>query len=408
MAKSIDKALLVKQAEEWLSYDPNPMTKQHVQKLVTTIGAHDSNPAMAACGELASLFSKRIGFGTAGLRGRMQPGPGGMNDLVVIQTAQGLASYIKRTAKDGHALKAVVGYDHRSEPTFRLSSKQFGMYTKLVFQQAGIECILLDGFVATPLLAYSVSALQANVGIMITASHNPKADDGYKVYWDNGCQIIPPIDGNIANAIVEEGNLKPWIDYGEKLQQLISGVATSTGECFGLSDISVTKEMEDSYFATISSSGFVSDTTFSVNRLPKFVYTAMHGVGHPFAKRSFQTFNLPQFHSVPSQCTPDPEFPTVSFPNPEEKGALNEAMDYAMRIGCQIVLANDPDADRLGVAECTDGKWTVFTGDQIGVLLGVWLWETIGKQSDKVERYYVIFLILDIDLLTYFSSYISP
>jgi phosphomannomutase len=370
-------------AKQWVSHDPNPSTKHHIVQLITRLESNDTNTA--ARDELASLFSNRIGFGTAGLRGRMQPGPLGMNDLVVIQTAQGLASYIKRNAKEGDVLRTVVGYDHRAEEINNLSSKQFGMYTKLVFQQAGIECILLDGYVATPLLAFSVTALNASVGIMVTASHNPKADNGYKVYWSNGCQIVPPIDEDIANSITEECNLIPWIDYGAKLQRLKSDASSS---CFGLSDTLITKQMEDEYFAVIESSGLISKDALSSNNSsqPKFAYTAMHGVGHPYAKHAFETFNIPPFHVVPSQCTPDPEFPTVSFPNPEEEGALNEAMDFALKMGCQIVLANDPDADRLGVAEYSNSKWTVFTGDQIGILLGVWLWETVGKTSDKVSH----------------------
>ena len=308
-----------------------------------------------------------------------------MNDLVVIQTAQGLASYVQRTVGSS-AMKAVVGYDHRACRTFQLTSKQFAMYTKLVFNQAGIQCILLDGIVATPLLAYSVTALNCSVGIMVTASHNPKVDNGYKVYWGNGCQIVPPVDGRIAEEIVQEGNLRPWIDYGERLRGLKQS-ANEIGECYGLSDVGITKQMEDSYFEAIASSGLVSNEVYSANTVPKFAYTAMHGVGHPYAKRSFQTFKLPEFHAVPSQCASDPEFPTVSFPNPEERGALDEATKFALEIGADIVLANDPDADRLAVAECNkqSGKWTVFTGDQIGTLLGVWLWETVGKKSDKVR-----------------------
>ncbi|KAL3803814.1 hypothetical protein HJC23_003976 [Cyclotella cryptica] len=385
---------LLDQAKQWLSIDPNPTTKRHIEKLVSSLESCDnSSDSAAARLELASLFSKRIGFGTAGLRGRMQPGPSGMNDLVVVQTAQGLASYLKRigAANGGVVLKAAVGYDHRAESAFHLSSKQFAMYTKLVFQEAGIECVLLDGFVATPLLAFSVTALSAAVGIMVTASHNPKNDNGYKVYWKNGCQIIPPVDEEISATILEDSNLTPWCDYGERLRRFKDAqdpeVSVPCGECHGLSDVALTQEMEDRYFSTIQYSGLVSTDFFSKDdsSLPKFAYSAMHGVGHPYAKRSFHTFHLPPFHGVTSQCDPNPEFPTVPFPNPEEKGALNEAMDYAVENGCDVVLANDPDADRLGVAEYSgEGrKWTVFTGDQIGTLLGVWLWETVGKNSDK-------------------------
>lgn len=218
-------------AREWSSLDPNPETSSFVENLI--VRAELGNDA--AIKELDSLFNRpRIQFGTAGLRGHMEPGPCGMNDLVVIQTAQGLARYVIDSNVDNKSsLKAVVGYDHRSLSKFNISSKQFAMYTKLVFEHAGIQCILLDGYVATPIVAYAVTNIDAAVGIMVTASHNPKQDDGYKVYWKDGCQIRPPIDGGISDEITKKGNLVPWIDYGEKLQKL---KADSNGECYGLSD----------------------------------------------------------------------------------------------------------------------------------------------------------------------------
>ena len=374
--------LLMCSATEWSKLDPNQTTSTYVQNLIAQ--AEDDNDASK---ELDKLFNtKRIEFGTAGLRARMQPGPSGMNDLIVIQTAQGLAKYVDANNNTSSSIKAVVGYDHRSTSKFNLSSKQFAIYTKLVFEQAGIECILLDGYIATPILAFAVRHLQCAVGIMITASHNPKYDDGYKVYWNDGCQIRPPVDEDIAQTIIKEENLKPWIDYGAKLQQLKT--QSDGQECYGLSNSMQTKQIEDAYFASIKASGLVTDMnngTTSTTFLPKFAYTAMHGVGTPYAKRSFEVFNLPPFCTIPSQEKPDANFPTVSFPNPEEKGALDEAMAFSIENNCDIVLANDPDADRLGVAEYKkeDGHWTVFTGDQIATLLGCWLWETIGKNSNK-------------------------
>lgn len=318
-----------------------------------------------------------------------QPGPMGMNDLVVIQTAQGLARYILQCNNGNKAnLRAVVGYDHRQNESCNLSSKQFAMYTKLVFEQAGIACTVLDGFVATPILAFAVTEINAAAGIMVTASHNPKQDDGYKVYWNDGCQIIPPIDEGIANAIVEKENLVPWTDYGEQLRKLEANISTeTTGECYGLSDPEEMKRIEAAYFRSIQASGLVSAVckATAASTPPKFAYTAMHGVGYPYAERSFETFHLDPFLAVPTQQLPDPQFPTVPFPNPEEKGALDNAVAFAKENSCDIVLANDPDADRLGVAECCreSGEWTVFSGDQIGTLLGHWLWETVGKKSDK-------------------------
>lgn len=389
-------------AKEWSSDDPNPVTAAHVKALISK--AEDG--CAASLRELQCLFpnnNKRIGFGTAGLRGPMQPGPLGMNDLVVIQTAQGLASYLLRYRKesDNTPITAVVGYDHRAHSSFSLSSKQFAMYTKLVFQSKGIACTLLDGYVATPILAFAVGNIGASVGIMVTASHNPKQDDGYKVYWNDGCQIRPPIDADIASAIIEQENLVPWLDYGEQLCTLekcyahpkIAAALSVTGggeEWYGLSNQKETKMIEDAYYQAIRDSGLVvginnNGVSSDCQPPPSFAYTAMHGVGLPYAKRSFSTFGLPPFLPVPSQQHPDAKFTTVPFPNPEEKGALDEAMSFAKANNCDIVLANDPDADRLGVAEFNkeDGKWTVFTGDQIGSLLGHWLWETIGKNSEQ-------------------------
>ena len=398
-------------AKEWARLDPNPSTSHHVQKLISQIedksNESKSSSRDAAFQELHSFFpaNDRIGFGTAGLRGHMQPGPMGMNDLIVIQTAQGLARNILRNnnnnnTKDSPPLKAVVAYDHRSHSTFDLSSKNFAIYTKLVFEHAGIPCTLLDGYVATPILAFAVSNINAAVGIMVTASHNPKQDDGYKVYWNDGCQIRPPTDEHIANDILEEESLVPWIEYGEKRKEWEAKAmehenGMPSGDCYGLSDVEGTEKIVDAYFQAVLSSGLVvtpgmidGEASTSLSP-PRIAYTAMHGVGYPFALRSFQTFKLPPFLAVPSQRDPDPNFSTVPFPNPEEKGALDEAMAFALEQKCDVVLANDPDADRLGVAEFErdSRKWTVFTGDQIGTLLGFWLWDTIGRNSDRVSVY---------------------
>lgn len=375
-------------AKEWSQNDPNPVTAERVKSLITAA----ENGSSTSLQELQCLFppnNQRIGFGTAGLRSSMSPGPLGMNDLVVIQTAQGLASYLIQTSKDDTPITAVVGYDHRANSEFSLSSKQFAMYTKLVFESKGISCTLLDGYVATPILAFAVGNIGASVGIMVTASHNPKQDDGYKVYWGDGCQIRPPIDAEIASAILEPKNLKPWMDYGKQLRTFEKAATESSGgivDCYGLSNPEQTRMIEDAYYQAIRDSGMLDGIdVVSDSKPPSFAYTAMHGVGLPYAKRSFETFGLAAFLPVPSQQHPDANFTTVPFPNPEEKGALDEAMSFAKQNGCEIVLANDPDADRLGVAELNkvDGKWTVFTGDQIGSLLGHWLWETIGKNSDQ-------------------------
>jgi phosphomannomutase len=417
-----------KRAERWILDDPNTQTANAVQHLLDQQQEEKNEDgssataaaAAAATEELCKLFPadplQRISFGTAGLRGPMVPGPLGMNDLVVVQAAQGLAKYCLQIHQQYYdddsttslpKLCAVVGYDHRANPSLQLSSLSFALLTTLVFIEAGMDCFLLDGFVATPLVPFSLSHLRAGgtsssssspcsnavLGIMITASHNPKQDAGYKVYWNDGCQIRSPVDQGIALSI--QRNLQPWKDYRLELDALKGRHQSNDHDydpCLGLSRKKETQEMIYAYFAAIRGSGLYTGqgqkhVQNSIHPPPKFCYTAMHGVGYQFAKTCFQdTFGLPLFESVPEQQEPDPSFPTVSFPNPEERGALDLAMQHAQRHNCNIVLANDPDADRLAVAEYDPVKkqWTTFTGDQVGVMLGHWLWTQLGasKQDD--------------------------
>jgi phosphomannomutase len=238
-------------------------------------------------------------------------------------------------------------------------------------------------------VAFSTRHLNAQAGIMITASHNPKTDAGYKLYWNDGCQIRPPVDEGIQSCILQ--NLQPWMDYGKLLSSLRTD---SMDVCCGLSHPQLTRDVTREYFHAIQTSGLVTGQASLLLLLqtaqhftpPKFAYTAMHGVGREVAAKVFEIFGLPElFHSVPSQELPDPEFPTVKFPNPEESGALDVAMEFAKQHDCHIVLANDPDADRLAVAERdpTTGEWTVFKGDEIGTMLGYWLWQQVGTSSEK-------------------------
>jgi phosphoglucomutase len=397
-------------AEKWQHIDPSPTTKQYVKDLIaeaTTAAAESSSSSLIssnALEELNALFpsdGKRIAFGTAGLRSFMRPGPLGMNDLTVLQTAQGLARFcLKQHQNDqktaNSKLCAVVGYDHRSNPALNISSLSFAVLTAIVFAEAGIDCILLDGFVLTPLVPFTLKQVGAVCGVMVTASHNPKQDDGYKVYASDGCQIRAPMDKDIADEILD--NLEPWTDY-EKI------LATKRQEfpddsCLGLSRPETTQEMLNQYYTALETSGLKTgqaNVTPSKQSIPppSFAYTAMHGVGYPFAKRVFETFEFVPFQAVPEQKDPDPSFPTVPFPNPEEKGALDLAKRFATEQGCDIILANDPDADRLAIAEKdrSTGEWTVFHGDQIGTMLGLWIWEQIGSKSEKVRKY-VIFMML--------------
>lgn len=235
---------------------------------------------------------------------------------------------------------------------------------------------MLENFVATPFVPFAIGQYKCAgkqsshklefdnliyyldiVGIMVTASHNPKADNGYKVYWGNGAQIIPPHDINIANFI--NSNLAPWQVYD-----------VDTVRDHPQLQI-VTEDVAKAYVESISR---LSSSTHEANAQSpvRIAYTAMHGVGRQWVERAFKAYHHPSLHVVPSQSEPDPEFPTVVFPNPEEKGALDEAMRFATSEGCTLILANDPDADRLAAAERLEDSWRVFSGNEIGVLLGYW------------------------------------
>ncbi|KAI8092267.1 Phosphoglucomutase/phosphomannomutase [Gilbertella persicaria] len=297
----------------------------------------------------------------------MEAGFSRMNDLTVLQASQGLAVYIENNVKDAKVRGVVVGHDHRHH------SSDFARLTAAAFLQRGIKVWFYKDLVHTPLVPYTIKKLKAAAGVMITASHNPKDDNGYKVYWENACQIIPPHDEGIAASIQQ--HLEPW-GWEYNLVDTSDLVSDPT-------DLGVI----DSYFNEVQA--LCRNKADNQATRIKFVYTAMHGVGTPFAERAFGCFDLPAFVPVQEQVRPDPDFPTVAFPNPEEgKGALTLAIQTAERVGGHIILANDPDADRLAIAEKQpDGEWIIFTGNQIGSILGAASFEkamTAGLKPDQL------------------------
>ena len=296
---------------------------------------------------LTELLTKRLEFGTAGLRGQMGAGYSKMNDLVVIQTTQGLAEYCLKSVANAKERGVVIGHDHRHK------SQSFAELAAAAFLSKGFKVFYYPGLVHTPLVPFGVIELNACAGIMITASHNPKQDNGYKVYWGNGCQIIPPVDSEIAAEILQ--NLVPWT-WDKSL-------VSNSSLC-----IDPTESMVKLYFEKLALQKQYPNLKKS---FVKVCYTPMHGVGLDFAKKAVSAFQLADFVPVPSQMHPDPEFPTVRFPNPEEKGALDKAIECAQENHCDVIFANDPDADRFACAEYQRDakKWTVFTGNQIGILL---------------------------------------
>ncbi|GAV55963.1 hypothetical protein ZYGR_0AZ01350 [Zygosaccharomyces rouxii] len=338
---------LEQQIDHWFAQDRNEKTYREIAEL------RDAGK----WSELHQRLDSRLQFGTAGLRARMEAGFSRMNTLVVIQATQGLAQYIKKQFPD--RLVAVVGHDHR------FNSMDFAKATATVLLKAGFEVHYLnqgDSYVHTPMVPFTVDRVKASVGVMITASHNPKLDNGYKVYYANGCQIIPPHDSAIARSI--ENNLEPadgvW-DWDQTMQQ-----AASEGKL-----IYGREQMLEQYLSCVKES-LVTDVNSLHRGNPWFVYTPMHGVGYQvfdqIASNILQLQVNRDFLVVSEQLNPDPEFPTVQFPNPEEKGALDLAIKLAENHGTKLVIASDPDADRFSVAFKGPHGWQQLSGNEIGFL----------------------------------------
>jgi len=337
--------------ETYLTQEFRPCAIQKVKELL-------ENPGDVA--QLKSQFCQRLQFGTAGLRGPMKDvGLNCMNVLTILQTSQGIAHYLEDREKSNN-LHIVVGYDGRH------NSKEFAEFASAAFLARGFKVSLFGSSkgdektpTPTPFTPYYLIKSGADFGVQVTASHNPAQDNGYKVYDKNGAQIIPPVDGDIASYI--EKNLKPWESIAAIKKHKENIVAHPR-----LSD--PYDEVMKTYFEDIKSD--LLATEVPENDL-KIVYTAMHGVGSIAVHKMCTEagFSSNNFFSVPEQDKPDPDFPTVSFPNPEEKGALDMAMAHADKHGAALVFANDPDADRFAFCEkLSDGSWHQYHGDEIGVL----------------------------------------
>ncbi|XP_059470245.1 phosphopentomutase [Neocloeon triangulifer] len=341
---------------EWLEWDKNDNTKSEVKKLLT---AGDNE-------KLEKLLLARLEFGTAGLRGRMGPGYSQMNDLVIIQTSQGLASYIRSCNDQSTKQGVVIGFDGRH------NSRRFAELASLAFLQKDIPVYLYSQLCPTPFVPFAVNLFGCAAGVMVTASHNPKDDNGYKVYWENAAQIISPHDKNIQNSILN--NLTPW----EKAWD------TSSLQSYPSLQDPLSKVMKE-YYAKLSEG--VHDRHSNESSSTKIVYTAMHGVGYTYMVEAFKVAGFKPFVSVKEQQDPDPEFSTVDFPNPEEgQSALDLAFQTADREGCTLILANDPDSDRLAAAEQgPGGEWHVFSGNELGALLGWWTLYSYRTKNPKAD-----------------------
>ena len=322
-------------AEAWLAVDPDPETRAELEAILD-----DENA-------LEARFAERLNFGTAGLRGELGAGPNRMNRVVVAQAALGLSNFL------GGRGTLVVGYDGR------VNSAVFARDTAELAAAAGLEVLLFDRMVPTPVLAFAVKHLGAAAGVMVTASHNPPRDNGYKVYLggDNGGgQIVSPTDEQIQAEILKvAASTEPW-PRSENYAMIGSDVINAY----------LVRALE-----VVGPRG---------SKQPKIVYTAMHGVGWPFASVLFEAAGFSDIHSVAEQQEADGSFPTVAFPNPEEPGALDLALAEFDRTGADLILANDPDADRLAVViRDTDGSARRLTGNEVGLILGEW----VARKSER-------------------------
>ncbi len=340
---------LLPSVRTWIEDDPDPVTAAELTTLVDRAAGGDAD----AHADLADRFSGMLEFGTAGLRGALGGGPNRMNRAVVIRAAAGLTRYLadvlaERGAR-GRGPRVVIGYDAR------YNSDVFARDTAAVVTAAGGEALLLPRRLPTPVLAFAVQHLDADAGVTVTASHNPPQDNGYKVYLGGrvvpdtgrGAQIVPPYDREIADRIAavravadvpraEEG----WTVLGEEIvDDYLAAVATLRDD--GPRDLRV-------------------------------VLTPLHGVGGALADQVLRGAGFTDLHVVPEQAEPDPDFPTVAFPNPEEPGAIDLALDLARRVEADLVIANDPDADRCAAAvlDPHTGAWRMLHGDEVGALLG--------------------------------------
>ncbi|WJG28101.1 phospho-sugar mutase [Vibrio furnissii] len=334
---------MMQQVTQWLAKDPDPRTREELQALIDAQNLD----------ELQERFKSRLEFGTAGLRGKVGCGPNRMNRLVIQETAAGLGEYLIKQVDNAKMRGVVIGYDGRPD------SQQFAHDTAAVLTSLGIKVYLTYKVAPTPVVAFGVKHFNAAAAVVVTASHNPPEYNGFKVYWENGAQIIPPHDSGIADEI----------DIAA--QRAVPLMALDDAHQVGLLEW-----LDDAYYQTyrktIDSSPLLNNHTNP--QAVTIAYTAMHGVGADMAETLLHDAGFKNLLSVKEQREPDGTFPTVNFPNPEEAGAMDMVIALADSIDAELACANDPDADRFAVAvRKPDGHYQMLTGDQVGSLFGHYL-----------------------------------
>jgi phosphomannomutase len=329
-----DERALGERVQAWIEDDPDPATAQELTNLVAAADEGDLGASM----ELSDRFDGMLEFGTAGLRGALGGGPNRMNRAVVLRAAAGLVAYLKTEAGIPEPM-VVIGFDAR------YNSDVFARDTAAVVVGAGGHAAVLPRPLPTPVLAFAIRHLGADAGVMVTASHNPPQDNGYKVYLGDGSQIVPPTDAQIAAHISAVSSVRDLY------------LAEDGWDNLG-------NEIQDAYVARVAAmlpEGAATEVSV--------VHTALHGVGDDTVRRVFAAAGFAEPRTVATQAMPDPDFPTVSFPNPEESGAIDAALAVAREVRPDVVIANDPDADRCAAAVLDRDGWRMLRGDELGALL---------------------------------------
>ncbi len=335
---------LRRRAEAWMADDPDPQTRAELAALLSESDLSKT--------DLADRFAATLEFGTAGLRGVLGAGPNRMNRAVVARATWALAPVLSESVPDATRRGVVVGGDARR------MSRELSGEVAAILATAGFPVVYFRQPVPTPLVGFSVQKLHAAAGVVITASHNPPEYNGYKVYWENAAQIVPPVDVRIARAIelappARSVPRTPWHEL--QASRLVDDAPAS---------------LEESYRKGVRA---LAVHPTEGDRSIGIVYTPLHGCGDRFVRAALADAGFPHVTSVPEQAEPDAAFPTVSFPNPEETGAMDLAFALAKKTGARLVLANDPDVDRLAVGVPDGDGFRQLTGNEVGVLLGHYL-----------------------------------
>lgn len=344
----IDPAIL-KRAQAWLT-DTNidAETKARISKMI------ENDPA-----ELAESFYCDLEFGTGGLRGIMGDGTNRMNKYTVGMATQGLANYLKKVFANDNEIRLAIAYDCRN------NSSYFSNIVADVLSANGIIVYLFKELRPTPELSFAVRYLHCHSGIMVTASHNPKEYNGYKVYWNDGAQLVPPHDKNVIAEVQKIASIGEVNFAGDPMK------------------INMLDESIDKEFLRISKTYSLAPEVIAKSKNMKIVYTPLHGTGITLVPKGLRNYGFENIHIVEEQAITDGNFPTVKSPNPEEKAAMQMAMDLARKIDADLVLATDPDADRIGVGlKDMDGNYILLNGNQTAAILTYYLikqWEAKGK-----------------------------